>query len=75
MINPTHLPRRKKSPLKTFHPCLICKEVKGFTWSCECHFAFCTDCLEQVRNIGVIGTSHRIWICPDCGREHPFAVG
>ncbi len=67
--------RRRKAPLKRFKPCFICKKVEGFTWTCGCGFAVCTPCLDEARRIGVIGDSHRSWICPDCDRENLFAKG
>ncbi|MBF0382522.1 MAG: hypothetical protein HQL69_15985 [Magnetococcales bacterium] len=75
MIESTPKLRAKKRAIKTYHPCFICREKKGFTWSCGCGFAFCTDCLDEAKKIGVIGDSHREWRCPDCQRDHLFAKG
>jgi hypothetical protein len=67
--------REKKKSIKTFHSCFICKQQKGFTWSCDCGFAFCTDCLDEAKRISVIGVSNWDWDCPDCGHQHKFAKG
>jgi hypothetical protein len=67
--------RPRKNSIKTFHPCFICQGQNGFTWSCDCGFAFCTNCVEEAKKIGVIGVSSWDWNCPDCGRQHQFAKG
>ncbi|MBF0215196.1 MAG: hypothetical protein HQM00_16830 [Magnetococcales bacterium] len=62
----TPLPRRKQG--RNFPPCMACHADPGFTWTCDCGVAFCTECLSRNTDLWMGGG--RTWRCPQCGKEH-----
>ncbi|MBF0588157.1 MAG: hypothetical protein HQL53_03425 [Magnetococcales bacterium] len=64
---------RRSKPRKSFPPCQLCKADNGFTWNCECGFAFCHECMNA--NLTLVKCNGRTWGCPECGRSHILARG